>query len=134
MEPARPSVRPQPQWRNSPDITSQKHARPIVPHSVVVAAKLRLDTFNCTHPTGTVTTDEVILALAYAGPGDYFMTTHLYWECECAADYFHSKDNFVRGDGSGRVGAVEGVQTQFGRDDLRIRNDGAGVFLVLRGG
>ena len=76
-------------------MTSQKRSYPIVPHSVVVAAKLRLDAFNRTYPTGTVTTDDVVLALAYAGPGDYFITTHLYWECECADDYFHGKDTLM---------------------------------------
>lgn len=76
-------------------MADQKHSCPIVPHSAIVAAKLRLDAFNRTYPTGTVTTDDVVLALAYAGPGDYFITTHLYWECECADDYFHGKDTLM---------------------------------------
>ena len=76
-------------------MTSQKHSCPIIPHSEVVEAKLRLNAFNRTHPTGTVTTDDVILALPYAGPGDYFITIHLYWECECAYDYFHGKDTLM---------------------------------------
>ena len=58
-------------------MSDQKHSCPIVPHTEVVEAKLRLDAFNCIHPTGTVTPDDVVLALAYAEPGDYFMTTYL---------------------------------------------------------
>ena len=76
-------------------MADQKHSCPIVPHSAIVAAKLRLDAFNRTYPTGTVTTDDVVLALAYAGPGDYFMTTHLYWECACADDCYHGKDTLM---------------------------------------
>ena len=73
-------------------MTIRNHSCPVVSHADIVEAKLRLCAFNKAHPVGQVTTDDVTLALAYAGPGDYFITTGLYWECECEADYFHSRD------------------------------------------
>lgn len=73
-------------------MTIQNHSCPVVSHSDIADAKLRLYAFNKTHPVGQVTVADVALALAYSGPGDYFITTHLFWECECDEDYFHSAD------------------------------------------
>ena len=74
---------------------NKRHTCLAVSHSDIAEAKLRLDAFNKAHPVGQVTTDDVTLALAHASPDDYFITTHLYWECQCAEDYFHSKDTLM---------------------------------------
>ena len=40
-------------------------------------------------PPVAVISDADIAAARRAGPGDYFLTTGLYWECDCAADFVH---------------------------------------------
>ena len=74
---------------------NKHHSCPAVSHADIAEAKLRLDAFNKAHPVGNVTADDVTLALAYSGPNDYFITTHLYWECQCAEDYFHRQDTLM---------------------------------------
>ena len=43
---------------------------------------------------GLITDDKIIVALSQhaRGPDDYFMTTRLFWECECSQNYFHLRD------------------------------------------
>ncbi len=40
-------------------------------------------------PPVALISDADIAAARRAGPGDYFLTTGLYWECDCSADFVH---------------------------------------------
>ena len=58
----------------------------------IAASRERLAAFNFRHPPGPVTIDDVTRAMAHTGPNDYFITTFLYWDCNCERDYHRPKD------------------------------------------
>lgn len=55
-------------------------------------ARLELAVAQVAHPLGAITEDRIILALSHSKPDDYFVTTSLYWECECQEGYFRPQE------------------------------------------
>ena len=51
-------------------------------------ARQELALFQAAYPAGAVTGEDIIQALSHRGPDGYFLTTGLYWECECAENYY----------------------------------------------
>lgn len=71
---------------------NRHHACNIVTPETRRQARQDLTAAQATHPLGTVTEAKIIQALSHSKPDDYFVTTRLYWECECPEGYFRPRE------------------------------------------
>lgn len=64
------------------------HICPTVSPETRRQARRELEAALSDHPLGAITEDKIVQALSHSDPDDYFVTTRLYWECECPEEYF----------------------------------------------
>ena len=68
------------------------HTCPVLHPEELRRSRQRLAETRTRHLLVAVTEDRITLALSHSKPDDYFITTSLYWECECRERYFSPQE------------------------------------------